>query len=544
MDKSQLRREVAQLIIIRASGYNLDSQRLHPNLELSNYKLKRLLEAGVGGVIFFGGTLKELEIRCKVLTKWAGKPLLLCADVEEGVGQRFQGGTKFVPPMGIAQIYKRDQNLAISIAEQMGIITGQEAKKIGLNWVLAPVCDINNNPNNPVINLRAWGEDPSTVSALSCAFHRGLSSTNVLSCAKHFPGHGNSSVDSHLELPIIENDLSTLENFELIPFRSLIDQDISSLMIGHLLFTNIDPNQPATLSRKLVTDLLRRKLKFDGLVVTDALVMNAISEKYSGGEAAVRAFEAGIDLIMMPEDADEAIDSLVESINTGRLSTERLYQSIERKNKILSKLSNELKPENIDIMDQINEEKILVETSNFVKNVVQESVLIIEDKIEIIGPNDVNLLQIDDFEQVSNKSTPALLLPEEAGYRNVIAHPLGISPWDDSMKNTLSLNKIGKGKILFQLFTRGKPFLGNNYKKDSWFFAINKLAKEKKLSGLVIYGCPYLFDRLRKSLSSSIPLAYSPSQLEEAQNYILSRMLEKHINSFTLNTKFNIEFTD
>ena len=135
MDKSQLRREVAELIIIRASGYNFDSQRLYPNLELSNSKLKRLLEAGVGGVIFFGGTLKELETRCKLLTKWAGKPLLLCADVEEGVGQRFKGGTKFIPPMGIAQIYKKDQNLAISIAEKLGIITGQEAKKIGLNWV-------------------------------------------------------------------------------------------------------------------------------------------------------------------------------------------------------------------------------------------------------------------------------------------------------------------------------------------------------------------------------------------------------------------------
>ncbi len=544
MDKSQLRREVSELIIIRASGYNLDSQRLYPNLELSNSKLKRLLEAGVGGVIFFGGTLKELEIRCKVLTKWAGKPLLLCADVEEGVGQRFKGGTKFVPPMGIAQIYKKDQNLAISIAEKLGIITGQEAKKIGLNWVLAPVCDINNNPNNPVINLRAWGEDPSTVSALSCAFHRGLSSTNVLSCAKHFPGHGNSEFDSHLELPIIENDLSSIENFELIPFRSLIDQEISSVMIGHLLFTNIDPNYPATMSRKLVSDLLRRKLKFDGLVVSDALVMNAISQKFSGGEAAVRAFDAGIDLIMMPKDADEAIDSLVESFNTGRLSIERLYQSLERKKKLLSKLGNQLKSKNIDLTDQIQEEKIFLETSNLIKSVVKESVLILEGEIETIGTNDVNLLQIDDFEQVSNKLTPALLLPEEAGYRNVIVHPLGISPWENSKKNTFSLKNIGKGKILFQLFMRGKPFLGNNYQRESWVSAINKLEKEKNLSGLVIYGCPYLFNRLKTSLSSSIPLAYSPSQLEEAQNYILSRMLKNHIHPFKVNRKLNIDFTD
>ncbi len=542
MDKSQLRREVAELIIIRASGYNLDSQRLHPNLELSNFKLKRLLEAGVGGVIFFGGTLKELEIRCKVLTKWAGKPILLCADVEEGVGQRFKGGTKFVPPMGIAQIYKKDQNLAISIAEKLGFITGQEAKKIGLNWVLAPVCDINNNPLNPVINLRAWGEDPSTVSALSCAFHRGLSSTNVLSCAKHFPGHGNSEVDSHLQLPIIENDLSDIEDCELIPFRSLINQEISSVMIGHLLLTNIDPNYPASLSRKVVADLLRRKLKFDGLVVTDALVMNAISDQFSGGEAAVMAFDAGIDLIMMPEDADEAIDSLVESFSTGRLSRKRLYKSLERKNKLLRKLNNQLGSQNILIPDQIKEEKIFLEISNLTKIIIKESIKHTKDKIDIIGTNDVNLLQIDDFEQISDKLIPALSLPEEAGYRNLIVHPLGISPWEDTKANTLSLNNIGNGKILFQLFTRGKPFIGNNYQKESWIYAINELEKENKLSGIVVYGCPYLFDRLNKSLGSSIPLAYSPSQLEEAQSLILSRMLENHINHFESNK--NIEFTD
>ena len=283
MNKSDLRRQVAELFIVRASGFNLDSQRLYPNLEESNSNLKRLLEEGVGGVIVLGGTVKELEIRCNILKKWSGKPLLLCADIEEGVGQRFYGGTKFVPPMGIAQIYKKDQTLAISIAEKIGYFTGKEAKKIGLNWLLAPVCDINNNPNNPVINLRAWGEEPETVKSLTCAFQRGVSRSKMLTCAKHFPGHGNSEVDSHLDLPEIHNDLSKLEKFELIPFKSLINQGVNSVMIGHLLFSKIDPIYPATLSKRLVTELLRIKFKYDGLIVSDALVMNAISNKYSSG---------------------------------------------------------------------------------------------------------------------------------------------------------------------------------------------------------------------------------------------------------------------
>ena len=130
MNKSDLRRKVAELFIVRASGFNLDSQRLYPNLEASNEKLKRLLEEGVGGVILLGGTVKELEIRCKVLKKWAGKPLLLCADIEEGVGQRFYGGTHFVPPMGIAQIYKNDNSLGISIAEKIGYLLAKKQTEL------------------------------------------------------------------------------------------------------------------------------------------------------------------------------------------------------------------------------------------------------------------------------------------------------------------------------------------------------------------------------------------------------------------------------
>ena len=143
------------------------------------------------------------------------------------------------------------------------------------------VCDINNNPNNPVINLRAWGEEPETVKSLTCAFQRGVSRSKMLTCAKHFPGHGNSEVDSHLDLPEIQQDLSELEKFEVIPFKSLINQGVNSIMIGHLLFPKIDPIYPATLSKRVVTDLLRIKFKYDGLVVSDALVMNAISNKYS-----------------------------------------------------------------------------------------------------------------------------------------------------------------------------------------------------------------------------------------------------------------------
>ncbi|WP_269609399.1 glycoside hydrolase family 3 N-terminal domain-containing protein [Prochlorococcus marinus] len=544
MNKSDLRRQVAELFIVRASGFNLDSQRLYPNLEESNSNLKRLLEEGVGGVIFLGGTVKELEIRCKVLKKWSGKPLLLCADIEEGVGQRFYGGTKFIPPMGIAQIYKKDHNLAISIAEKIGYFTGKEAKFIGLNWLLAPVCDINNNSNNPVINLRAWGEETETVKSLTCAFHRGVSRSQMLTCAKHFPGHGNSEIDSHLDLPEIQNDLSKLEKFELIPFRSLINQGVNSIMIGHLLLSKIDPIYPATLSKKLVTDLLRIKLKYDGLVVSDALVMNAISNKYSSGISAVMAFEAGIDLIMMPKDIDEAIDSLTDAFYSEKISLERLHISRERRKKQLDLIGNENDLEKEEFRHEDVKNEFLADAYRFSNSIIKNSIFVRGESSIKAKVNDINLIQIDNFDQVSNKFLPALNLPKEVGFRNLIIHPLGISPWQDSNKRFLELGRFRNSKILVQLFVRGKPFIGLAYHNDHWIDTIKNLEIEERLSGIIIYGCPYLYDKIKKTIHDSIPLAYSPSQIEEAQTQILSRILQSKIVQKEVDKKSSKEFTD
>ena len=538
MNKSDLRRKVAELFIVRASGFNLDSQRLYPHLETSNQNLKRLLEAGVGGVILMGGSIKELEIRCNTLTKWAGKPLLLCADIEEGLGQRFYGGTHYVPPMGIAQIYKKDNRLGISIAEKIGYLTGKEAKEIGLNWLLAPVCDINNNSNNPVINLRAWGEDPETVKSLTYAYKKGVSRANVLTCAKHFPGHGNSEVDSHLDLPRIDDDFTKLQRFELIPFKSLIDQGVNSVMIGHLLFPSIDPIYPATLSKKIVNDLLRIQLKFDGLVVTDALVMESISKRYSSSCAAKMAFDAGVDLILMPEDIDEAIDSLTNAFYSEIFSLERLNKSRERRQKQIDLISKQKVIDNEDLDD-----KFLFEVSQFSKSIVKESIYVSKLSIKEINNNDINLIQVDNFDQVSNKFIPALYLPKSLGFNNLIVHPNTISPLENS-KKFLEFEQILNGKILIQLFVRGKPFIGSNYYNEYWLEVMKSLEIERRLSGIIVYGCPYLYDKIKLTFHDSIPLAYSPSQTEEAQNQVLSRVFQPFLDRDEIYKKSNNEFTD
>ena len=332
-----LRQRVAPLLVVRASGYLSDGQRRYPRWELANAELQRLLAAGVGGVILLGASAAELGQRTRQLASWSAQPLLLCADVEEGVGQRFEGASWLVPPLALGRIHAADPAAALALAERYGRCSGREALALGLNWVLGPVCDVNNNPDNPVINVRAWGEDPATAGALAAAFLAGAQAEGVLCCAKHFPGHGDTSSDSHLELPLLNHSRERLERIELPPFRQAIAAGVASVMTGHLLLPSLDPERPATLSNAVLTRLLRQELGFDGLVVTDALVMEAISGRYGAGEAAVLALEAGADLGLRPADADAALDAIVAAVAAGRLSDERIGASLERRRLALAR---------------------------------------------------------------------------------------------------------------------------------------------------------------------------------------------------------------
>jgi beta-glucosidase len=333
--EADLQRLIHQLVVVRASGALADHQRGYPRWELPNAELQRLLKAGVGGVILLGGSAAEVTLRCAQLRRWAGQPLLLCADVEEGVGQRFDGATWLVPPLALGRLYAQEPQRAVALAERYGRCTGRDARALGLNWVLGPVCDVNNNPGNPVINVRAWGEDPASAGALAAAFIRGAQSEKVLACAKHFPGHGDTSSDSHLTLPLLPHSRERLAAIELPPFEQAIAAGVASVMTAHLMLPALDPERPATLSKPVLTGLLRQELGFGGLVVTDALVMEAITGRYGAGEAAVLALEAGADLVLMPADAAAAIAAIAAAVASGRLNREQLEASAERRRRAL-----------------------------------------------------------------------------------------------------------------------------------------------------------------------------------------------------------------
>ena len=337
-----LRAKIGQMIVVRASGYLFDYQRRYPAWEADNQTLQRWLrQLNLGGVILLGGSALEVKMRSQQLQSWAQFPLFIAADIEEGVGQRFPGATWFAPPMAFSEIAKQDLDLAVKYARKMGAITAQEAIAIGLNWLLAPVVDVNNNPDNPVINIRAFGEDSELVSKLTTAFIAGAKSYPILTTAKHFPGHGDTATDSHLDLPIIPHDDSRLSRVELPPFITAIAAGVDSVMSAHLTIPAWDRQYPATLSKKIMTEKLREELGFTGLIVTDALIMGGVTKYATAAEIAVLAVNAGADVLLMPQDPQIAIESIYQAVRSGKIPEERIEQSLQRIEQAKSSLVSE-----------------------------------------------------------------------------------------------------------------------------------------------------------------------------------------------------------
>jgi beta-N-acetylhexosaminidase len=253
-------------------------------------------------------------------------PLLIGADFERGTAMRLDEGTSFPTAMAVAAAGNPKD------AYTVGKITALEARAVGIQWVYAPDADVNNNPGNPIINTRSFGEDPSKVAEFVSAFVRGVEENGGLATAKHFPGHGDTASDSHLDLPVIHADRERLEHLELVPFRAAIAAGASSVMTGHLSVPSLepDPNTPATLSPRILTDLLRKEMGYEGLVVTDAMDMGGITVRNAPGEAAVRAVLAGADALLQLPAPDAAFEGLQGALKSGRISRARLEASVRR----------------------------------------------------------------------------------------------------------------------------------------------------------------------------------------------------------------------
>jgi beta-glucosidase len=523
-----LLRLIHQLLVVRASGKLADHQRGYPRWELANAELQELLEAGVGGVILLGGSAAEVALRCAQLRRWAGQPLLLCADVEEGVGQRFDGATWLVPPLAVGRLYGREPERALALAERYGQCTGRDAQALGLNWVLGPVCDVNNNPANPVINVRAWSEEPMAAGLLAAAFIRGAQAEGLLTCAKHFPGHGDTSTDSHLTLPLLPHSRERLAAIELPPFQQAIAAEVASVMTAHLMLPALDPDRPATLSKPVLTGLLRQELGFGGLIVTDALVMEAIAGHYGAGEAAVLALEAGADLVLMPADARAAIAAIAAAVQNGRLSRGQLEASAERRQRALERCGDHSaaassNPEAAAQPDQALALELVRATLEAIPPAANSAGAARPPEARQAG---INLIRVDTALAAAflPPTAPALAQPEARGWRTVLLESRSPSLWSGIAAAPLALEHLGAGPVLLQLFVRGNPFRGSAGSAEAWPAALRQLADAGRLAGLVVYGSPYLWEELLPLLPAGIPGVYSPGQMPLAQAEALNAL--------------------
>ncbi|WP_342599898.1 beta-N-acetylhexosaminidase [Psychrobacillus sp. FSL H8-0483] len=309
-------------------------------------EIKHLIhEYHIGGVILFGrniGTPNEILALTQSLQQEAKKagyktPLLICIDQENGVVRRLGEGTTIIPGAMLLGATHQPKH-----AYNAGVITGKELKALGVNWNLAPVVDINNNPKNPVIGVRSFGEKPDEVTEMAKQSMLGMQHAGVMTTLKHFPGHGDTSVDSHLDLPVIAHSLKRLHEVELVPFKACIQAGADAIMSAHVYFPalELESNTPATLSHSVITGLLRDQLGFDGVVTTDCMEMDAIAKGIGTVNGCVKAVKAGVDLVMVSHIhslQEQSILKIVEAVESGELSVQQIDNSIARIERMIAK---------------------------------------------------------------------------------------------------------------------------------------------------------------------------------------------------------------
>lgn len=343
ISKMSLSEKVGQLVIAGIDGYTNDE---HSSQLIEKYK--------VGGFILLGQNIKDTNQALALINSLKSSnsknkiPLFLGIDEEGGGITRMPAEFSKLPTnKAIGQ--KNNSNLSYNI----GGILGEELMAFGLNLDFAPVLDINSNPQNPIIGDRAFGSNVNIVSTLGISTMKGIQGKNIASAVKHFPGHGDTSVDSHIGLPIVNNDLNRLKNFELLPFSSAVKNGADMVMVAHILLPKIDKDNPASFSKTVITDVLRNYLNYSGVVITDDMTMGAIVKNYNIGEAAVKSLMAGTDIILVCHDFDKetaVIDAITKAVENKVISEKSIDEKLTRVLKLKRKYNmNNDKVSSVDV---------------------------------------------------------------------------------------------------------------------------------------------------------------------------------------------------
>ncbi len=489
--------KVGQLFMIRAFSREDESHIQFVKDQIDKYH--------VGGICFFQGSpIKQAELVMSFQRR-SELPLFIAMDAEWGLGMRFMDDAiSFPKNMTLGAV---DDHQLIY---RMGKEIGRQLKLVGANINFAPVLDVNNNPENPVINFRSFGEDKINVASKSYALMKGMEASGVMACAKHFPGHGDTATDSHHDLPVIPFNKRRLDSLELFPFKMLIDQGIPSVMVAHLQIPSLEsrPNRPSTVSGKIVNDLLRRELGFEGLIFTDAMEMKAVTKHFSNGEADLEAFLAGNDIILLPENIEHAYQRILQAVEDGTVTRERLDKSVRRI--LIQKLKLNLFDE--DSYADINN---LTKEINHVDAQIIKSQLY--QKAITLVRNESNLIPVKDLK---SKNYGSIALGADAAtpfQQRVLSYVDSDNYWlsKSSTRKDYAIKKrqLSKKDVVFVSFHNMSRYATREFGIDSMQRAFVKELSQETNVVLVLFGSPYALSFFEED--KHILVAYEEDELAQ-----------------------------
>lgn len=464
--------------------------------------LRLVQERHVGGFILWRGDVLESALRLNRLQSVARFPLLVSADLERGVPMRVRRGTPFPDAMAIGAT--RNTRHAYDVGRAIAL----EARAIGVHQNYAPVADVNTNPVNPVINTRAFGGDPALVAAMVEAFVRGTQSAGVIATAKHYPGHGDTGTDSHLELPSIPYARPRLDTVELAPFRAAIRAGVRSVMIGHLAVPALEPSRsiPSSLSPAIVTGNLQRDLGFTGLVVTDAMDMRGVSRDFSPGLSSVLAVKAGVDVVLMPPSEEAVFAALTGAARSGEITAERLDHSVR---KILG-VKYDL---GLDTVRRVDVEAIPARVGtrehwNLARTVARDAMTMIRNERGMLplapgARKRIASIVLTDTEsslaEVARPASPSVVEQQGAYFNTLVRRRNGrldtyrLGPGSNAIDLDAALARVRRADlVLLPVFVRVRTSSGTVAMPEGLQPFLRKLADARVPTAVVLFGNPYL----------------------------------------------------
>jgi beta-N-acetylhexosaminidase len=516
MSRMSLREMAAQLVIVPWYGENPASTRK----AFQDYA-RLVRDSGVGGIILLNRVANGAVQRAEPLQmaaflnrmqRLAKLPLIVGGDFERGASMRVETPALFPHAMAFGAA----NDLAATRA--FGSATAREARALGVHWVFAPVADVNNNPDNPIINTRSFGEDPRLVAAHVKAFiagahgvRQGASLANgVLLTVKHFPGHGDTATDTHLGLARIEGDRARLDQIELVPFQAAIEAGVDGVMMGHLAVPAIEEQEiPATISAKVIYTLLRKELGFEGLTVTDAMDMRGLTKQFPPGEAAVRALEAGAQVLLIPADPEAAIRGIVAAVQSGRLPATKVHSAAAAL--LTAKHRLGLFQQRFVALENIAEQIDAPELTDLAQSVAEKALAVVRDEARLLPLRDTkNPCVVALVEGRYSKSGKRLL--DEVRLRN----PNAGNWWLDATMKPAELEEAaaqmaGCDAIAVAAFVTVSSFRGNVALPGNFTPFVEALTQGNTPVILCALGSPYLLKSFPAAAAHVATFSTSPT---------------------------------